>query len=42
VRFSWGLGPHGAEPPIKGTDFVTLEGGRLHRVVGFLDQVPAA
>jgi hypothetical protein len=41
VRFSWGLGPEGAEPPIKGTDFVTLEGDRLHRVVGFLDQVPA-
>jgi hypothetical protein len=37
-----GLGPHGAEPPIKGTDFVTLEDRRLHRVVGFLDQVPAA
>jgi hypothetical protein len=42
VRFSWGLGPEGAEPPIKGTDFVTLENGQLHRVVGFLDQVPAA
>jgi hypothetical protein len=42
VRFSWGLGPHSAEPPIKGTDFATVEDGRLHRVVGFLDQVPAA
>lgn len=42
VRFSWGLGPQGAEPPIKGTDFVTLENGQLQRVVGFLDQVPAA
>jgi hypothetical protein len=42
VRFSWGLGPLGAEPPIKGTDFVTLENGRLERVIGFLDEVPAA
>ena len=41
VRFSWGLGPQGAEPPIKGTDFATLENGQLQRVVGFLDQVPA-
>ena len=41
VRFSWALGPENAEPPIKGTDFVTLENGQLHRVIGFLDQVPA-
>ena len=41
VRFSWGLGPEGGEPPIKGTDFVTVVDGRLERVVGFLDQVPA-
>jgi hypothetical protein len=41
VRFSWGLGPQGAEPPIKGTDFVMLNNGQLQRVVGFLDQIPA-
>jgi hypothetical protein len=42
VRFSWQLGPEGSEGPIKGTDFATLENGRLKSVVGFLDQVPAA
>jgi hypothetical protein len=41
VRFSWQLGPEGAEGPIKGTDFATLDSGRLKEVVGFLDQVPA-
>ena len=42
VRFSWQLGPAGSDGPIKGTDFATLENGRLTSVVGFLDQVPAA
>jgi hypothetical protein len=42
VRFSWQLGPEGGDGGIKGTDFATLENGRLSRVVGFLDQVPAA
>jgi hypothetical protein len=42
VRFSWQLGPEGSDGPIKGTDFATLEDGRLKSVVGFLDQVPAA
>ncbi len=42
VRFSWGLGPQDDDPPIKGTDFVTVENGQLQRVVGFLDQVPAS
>jgi hypothetical protein len=42
VRFSWQLGPEGSDGPIKGTDFATLENGRLRSVVGFLDQVPAA
>jgi len=41
VRFAWSLGPAGAEPPIKGSDVVSLQGGRIRRVVGFLDQVPA-
>ena len=40
VRFSWGLGPIGAEAPIKGTDYVLVEDGRLKLVTGFLDQVP--
>ena len=40
VRFSWGLGPVGADAPIKGTDFVQVEDGRLKVVTGFLDQVP--
>lgn len=41
VRFSWQLGPEGVDGPIKGTDFATLDNGRLKHVVGFLDQVPA-
>jgi hypothetical protein len=41
VRFSWGLGPDGADSPIKGTDFAVIEDGRIRRVTGFLDQVPA-
>lgn len=40
VRFSWGLGPGGADAPIKGTDYVRVEDGRLKSVTGFLDQVP--
>jgi len=40
VRFSWGLGPDGQEPPIKGTDYVRVEDGRLKSVTGFLDLVP--
>jgi len=40
MRFSWTLGPSGAEDLIEGTDFVQLEGGRLHSVTGFLDKVP--
>jgi hypothetical protein len=42
IRFSWQLGPEGADEPIKGTDFATLDNGRLKHVTGFLDQVPAA
>ena len=40
VRFSWGLGPDGADSPIKGTDFATLRDGRIRSITGFLDQVP--
>lgn len=42
VRFSWQLGPEGSDGPMKGTDFATLENGRLASVVGFLDEVPVA
>jgi SnoaL-like domain len=40
VRFSWGLGPDGADSLIKGTDFVVLKDGRIQSITGFLDQVP--
>jgi hypothetical protein len=40
VRFSWGLGPDGADSPIKGTDFAVVQDGRIRSVTGFLDQVP--
>ena len=40
VRFSWGLGPDGADSPIKGTDFAVLRDGRIRSITGFLDQVP--
>lgn len=42
LRFSWGLGPESGPAVIHGTDFAELQEGRLKRVVGFLDQVPAA
>jgi hypothetical protein len=42
VRFSWGLGPEGADSPIKGTDFAVVSDGRIRSVTGFLDQVPSA
>jgi len=40
MRFSWGLGPVGADCPIKGTDFAVLKEGRIRSITGFLDQVP--
>ena len=40
VRFSWGLGPEGADSPIKGTDFAVVEDGKIRSITGFLDQVP--
>jgi hypothetical protein len=41
TRFTWGLGPEGAEPPIVGFDVaVTDEDGRITTVLGFLDKVP--
>ena len=41
VRFCWGLGPDGADSPIKGTDFAVLKEGRIRSITGFLDQVPS-
>src|SRR5262245_42156965 len=40
LRFSWGLGPEGADSTIKGTDFAVLKDGRIQSITGFLDQVP--
>jgi SnoaL-like domain len=40
LRFRWGLGPDGADSPIKGTDFAVLKEGRIYSITGFLDQVP--
>jgi hypothetical protein len=40
LRFGWSLGPAGAEPPIQGSDVVTLRNGRIASVIGFLDRVP--
>jgi hypothetical protein len=40
IRFSWGLGPEGADSPIKGTDFAVVSNGRIRSITGFLDQVP--
>jgi len=42
VRFTWGLGPEGAEPLVVGFDVAVCDGdGRLRSVLGFLDRVPA-
>jgi len=43
ARFTWELGPDGAEAPVVGFDVVQRDGdGRLALVLGFLDKVPAA
>jgi hypothetical protein len=42
VRFSWELGPAAGPSIAGGTDFATVEAGKLAEVVGFLDFVPAA
>jgi hypothetical protein len=41
VRLSWGLGPAGADAPIKGTDIAHVERGQLTSVTGFFDQLPS-
>jgi hypothetical protein len=43
ARFTWELGPDGADAPVVGFDVVQRDGdGRLALVLGFLDKVPAA
>lgn len=41
LRFSWELGPEGADAPIQGSDVMIMENGRIVKVIGFLDRVPA-
>ncbi|MGD9991000.1 nuclear transport factor 2 family protein [Pseudonocardia sp.] len=42
ARFGWGLGPAGQEPVVVGFDVVVTDAqGRIERVLGFLDKVPA-
>lgn len=41
ARFSWNLGPEGAEPQVVGSDVAVIgEDGRISAVLGFLDKVP--
>lgn len=37
VRFSWSLGPEGADAPIEGSDTLVVDGGFIARVIGFLE-----
>ncbi|NUW32421.1 nuclear transport factor 2 family protein [Nonomuraea sp. SMC257] len=42
ARFTWNLGPEGAEPLAVGFDVAVVgEDGRISQVLGFLDKVPA-
>ncbi len=42
ARFTWGLGPEGAEPLVVGFDVaVTDDDSKIVSVLGFLDKVPA-
>ena len=42
VRFTWHLGPEGADAPVVGSDVAVTDGdGRIRTVLGFLDRVPA-
>ena len=42
IRFSWELGPNDGPSVAGGTDFATLDNGKLATVVGFLDFAPGA
>ncbi|MFG2101028.1 nuclear transport factor 2 family protein [Micromonospora echinaurantiaca] len=42
ARFTWHLGPEGAEPVVVGFDVAVIgDDGRIRQVLGFLDKVPA-
>jgi len=42
ARFTWGLGPEGAEPLVVGFDVaVTDDDNKIHTVLVFLDKFPA-
>lgn len=41
VRLAWSLGPGDREAPVEGSDVVQISDGRIDRVIGFLDKVPA-
>ncbi|MEV4543251.1 nuclear transport factor 2 family protein [Micromonospora echinaurantiaca] len=42
ARFTWHLGPEGAEPIVVGFDVAVIGAdGRIRQVLGFLDKVPA-
>ena len=41
IRFRWELGPEGTPSVVEGTDIGIIEDGRLSKVTGFLDKVPA-
>ncbi|NNH69372.1 nuclear transport factor 2 family protein [Nocardia uniformis] len=41
ARFTWTLGAPDAEPLVIGFDVITVVDGRIERVLGFLDKVPA-
>ncbi|BCN68256.1 nuclear transport factor 2 family protein [Prescottella equi] len=43
ARFTWTLGPAGAEPLVVGFDVLERDPeGKVHTVLGFLDKVPTA
>lgn len=42
VRLAWSLGEPGTPAPIEGSDVLELDGGRIRRVIGFIDRAPGA
>src|SRR5918911_593343 len=41
ARFTWHLGPPGAEPVVIGFDVAVVHNGRLGAVYGFIDKAPS-
>ena len=41
ARFTWHLGPPGAEPVVIGFDVAVVQDGRLGAVYGFIDRAPS-